>query len=318
MLSERGSVIADARTNQIFVTDVMARLEAVRDYVKRVDSPKRQVMIQARLVEAVEGFGKSLGVRLGGADLRAVRGGDAGYSVGGGARLAFGGSYDAITSTTGQTSNVMTNNNTSFVNLPAPKNIASGVSDVPRFALSLFSPAANRFLNLELQALESDNRGRIISSPKVVTGDLQKAKIQQGNRITYRILRPAAQGGGVQETVVPVEALLMLEVTPQIAPNGQVLMQIKASKNRLNAVDEFKVDVAVKEVETEVAIDSGGTVMIGGIFEQEDSSVEDKVPLLGDVPVLGNLFKSRGTSSVKKELLIFVTPVVLDDLVVGR
>lgn len=311
LLSPRGSVIADARTNQVFVTDVAGRLESVRDYIRRVDSPKRQVMIQARLVEAREGFGRALGVRLGGADLRAVRGGDAGYSVGGGNRMAFGGSYDAITSTTGETANLMNNNNTSFINLPARTNLNN--VDIPRFALSLFSPTANRFLNLELQALESDNQGRIISSPKVVTGDLNKATIKQGDQLRFIQRRTNAQGQ-VEDLIVTVDANLMLEVTPQITPTGKVLMQLRATKNQLTGITSAGPQLAVKEVETEVMVDSGGTVMIGGIFEQEERSSIDKVPVLGDVPVLGNLFKTRNNSNDKRELLIFVTPVILDDL----
>ncbi|WP_334135453.1 type IV pilus secretin PilQ, partial [Tepidimonas sp.] len=274
LLSARGSAIADTRTNQVFVTDVPNRLEAVRDYVRRVDSPKRQVMIQARLVEAREGFGHALGIRLGGADLRAVRGGDAGYSVGGGTRVAIGGSYDAITSTTGQTANLMNNQNTSFINLPGRININN--VDIPRFALSLFSPSANRFLNLELSALESDNNGRIISSPKVVTGDLNKATIKQGDQLRF-LQRRTGANGQPEDLIVTIDANLSLEVTPQITPSGKVLMQIKATKNQLVGVTAAGPQLAVKEVETEVMVDNGGTVMIGGIFEQEERNSVDKV-----------------------------------------
>lgn len=306
ILSPRGSAIADVRTNQVFVTDVAGRLESVRDYIRRVDTPKRQVMIQARIVEAREGFSKSLGVRLGGADLRTIRGGDAGYSVGGGARVAVGGSYDAITSTTGQTANLMTNPNTSFVNLPARSDT---VQDIPRLALSLFSPAANRFLNLELSALESDNKGRIISSPRVVTGDLSKSKIKQGDQL--KLILPG--GTNAAPRVETVDANLQLDVEPQITPSGKVLLKLNITKNRVLSLTTAGASLAVKEVNTEVMVDNGGTVMIGGIFEQEETEGVDKVPVLGDVPVLGHLFKTRNTNTAKTETLIFITPVILED-----
>ncbi|MFN3611935.1 type IV pilus secretin PilQ [Tepidimonas sp.] len=310
LLSTRGSAIADVRTNQVFVTDVPGRLDSVRDYIRRVDSPKRQVMIQARLVEAREGFGRALGVRLGGADLRTIRGGDAGYGIGGGARVALGGSYDAITATTGESALPLTNQNTNFVNLPARTSINN--TDIPRIALSLFSPSANRFLNLELSALESDNNGRVISSPKIVTSDLNKAAIKQGDQLRF-LQRRTNAAGQTEDLIVTIDANLLLEVTPQITPSGKVLLALKATKNQLTGITSAGPQLAVKEVETEVMVDNGGTVMIGGIFEQEETNNVDKVPVLGDVPVLGNLFKTRNNTSTKRELLIFVTPVVLDE-----
>ncbi|TSE20221.1 Type IV pilus biogenesis and competence protein PilQ [Tepidimonas alkaliphilus] len=303
-LSERGSAVADERTNQVFVTDVAARLEAVREYIRRVDAPKRQVMIQARIVEANEGFSQSLGVRLGGADLRGVRGGDPGYSIGGGARVALGGSYNAIGGTTGQT-DPLNFADTTMVNLPAKGD------NVPRFALALFSPAANRFLNLELSALESDNNGRVISSPRVVTGDLGKAFIKQGQKVPFERLVTSPQG--TQTVVEFIDAVLSLEVTPQITPSGQVLLQIKATKNQLDGFRGNNPIVGVKEAETEVMVENGGTVMLGGIFEASELNSVDKVPVLGDVPVLGHLFKRRSSDVVKRELLIFVTPTILAD-----
>ncbi|MCX7663194.1 MAG: type IV pilus secretin PilQ [Tepidimonas fonticaldi] len=315
LLSTRGSAIADVRTNQVFVTDVPGRLDSVRDYIRRVDSPKRQVMIQARLVEAREGFGRALGVRLGGADLRTIRGGDAGYGIGGGTRVALGGSYDAITATTGESAVPLTSQNTNFVNLPARTTINN--TDIPRIALSLFSPSANRFLNLELSALESDNNGRVISSPKIVTSDLNKAAIKQGDQLRF-LQRRTNAAGQTEDLIVTIDANLLLEVTPQITPSGKVLLALKATKNQLTGITSAGPQLAVKEVETEVMVDNGGTVMIGGIFEQEETNNVDKVPVLGDVPVLGNLFKTRNNTSSKRELLIFVTPVVLDEGTVAQ
>lgn len=328
LLSERGSALPDERTNQVFVTDVTARLEVVRDYIRRIDSPKKQVMIQARIVEATEGFGKSLGVRLGGADLRSIRGGTAGYGIGGGSRVAFGPSYNAISMTTGESINSTTQNpqfnqaatvnngavsatalntvNTSFVNLPA---LALNGVNPASIALSLFSPSSNRFLNLELSALEADNRGRIISSPRLVTGELTKSTIKQGDQL--KLILPG--GTDAAPRVETVDANLQLEVEPQITPEGQILLKLKITKNRVVSLTAAGANLSVKEVNTDVMVDNGGTVMIGGIFEQTESNSTDKVPLLGDVPVVGNLFKTKTQESTKTETLIFITPVILDD-----
>ncbi|MFL6692431.1 MAG: type IV pilus secretin PilQ, partial [Ramlibacter sp.] len=183
VLSTRGSVIAEPRTNQLFVTDIPSRLEQVQDLVTKLDIAVRQVLIEARIVEASDTFGKSLGVRLGGSDLRGVRGGDAGYGIGGNNRLALGGSYGAVSTTTGEGITPLDTTNTSFVNLPA---IGQGGFNPANFALSLFSSGANRFLNLELSALEADGKGKLVSSPRVVTADKTKALIEQGTEFPYQ------------------------------------------------------------------------------------------------------------------------------------
>ena len=330
MLSPRGSAMADERTNQVFVTDIAARLEVVRDYIRRVDMPKKQVMIQARIVEATEGFGKALGVRLGGADLRAIRGGTAGYGIGGGNRLALGATYNAISLTTGESVNSTTQNpqfgqavvnnngtlnpavlntvNTSFVNLPAAPLTLTGATPAS-IALSLFSPSSNRFLNLELSALEADKRGRIISSPRLVTGELTKSTIKQGDQL--KLILPG--GTDAAPRVETVDANLQLEVEPQITPEGRVLLKLKITKNRVVSLTNAGANLSVKEINTEVMVENGGTVMIGGIYEQTETSSVDKVPVMGDVPVLGNLFKTRSQETAKTETLVFITPVVLVD-----
>ena len=153
LLSPRGSVVPEPRTNQLFVTDIPSRLEAVQELIKKLDIPVRQVMIEARIVEATDSFGRSLGVKFGGSDLRGIRGGDAGYSLGGSNRIAFGGSYDAVSATTLERATALTSANTSLVNLPASS--MGGSTDPARLALSLFSPTANRFLDLEISALQA-------------------------------------------------------------------------------------------------------------------------------------------------------------------
>ncbi|MDP1968512.1 MAG: type IV pilus secretin PilQ, partial [Burkholderiaceae bacterium] len=183
ILSQRGSVIAEPRTNQLFVNDIGSRLEQVQSLIAKLDIAVRQVLIEARIVEASDTFGKSLGVRLGGSDLRGVRGGDAGYSLGGGNRIALGGSYNALSATTGEGGGALDTTNTTFVNLPA---IGQGGYSPAAFAISLFSSAANRFLNLELSALEADGKGKLVSSPRIVTADQTKALIEQGTEFPYQ------------------------------------------------------------------------------------------------------------------------------------
>lgn len=306
ILSERGSVLADPRTNQLFVTDIASVLEKVSALVAKVDVARRQVMIEARIVEATDGFSKSLGVRLGGVDLRGIRGGDAGYTVGGGKRVALGGSYDAIGATTGQLpSTALTAENSSFVNLPA---VSPDGLNVPKFALTLFSPSANRFLNLELSALESENKGKVISSPRIVAGDFSKATITQGEQV--KLVVPGYNNGAPR--VETIDANLKLDVEPQITPNGSVLLKLVVTKNSLAEFNTSGARLAVKEIKTEVMVDNGGTVVIGGIFEQEELKGVDQVPLLGDIPVLGHLFKTRNIQTKKTETLIFITPQILD------
>ncbi|MEO8654076.1 MAG: type IV pilus secretin PilQ, partial [Ramlibacter sp.] len=172
ILSTRGSVIAEPRTNQLFVTDIPSRLEQVQQLIGKLDIAVRQVLIEARIVEASDSFGKSLGVRLGGSDLRGVRGGDAGYQVGNSNnRVAFGGTYNAVSATTTESNGELNTLNTNFVNLPA---VGVGGFSPSSFAISLFSAAANRFLNLELSALEADGKGKLVSSPRIVTADQTK------------------------------------------------------------------------------------------------------------------------------------------------
>jgi len=183
LLSSRGSVIPEPRTNQIFVTDIGSKLEQVQQFINKLDIAVRQVLIEARIVEASDTFGKSLGVRLGGSDLRGLRGGDPGYALGGGNRLALGGSYNAVSGTTRESSTVLDTINTSFVNLPA---VGQGGFSPSTFAISLFSAAANRFLNLELSALEADGKGKLVSSPRIVTADQTKAMIEQGTEFPYQ------------------------------------------------------------------------------------------------------------------------------------
>ncbi|MDP2264463.1 MAG: type IV pilus secretin PilQ [Hydrogenophaga sp.] len=310
ILSPRGSAIAEPRTNQLFVTDIPSKLEQVQALIAKLDIPIRQVLIEARIVEADDRFGRSIGVRLGGSDLRGVRGGDAGYGIGGSNRLAIGGSYNAVSSTTTESENNLNTINTSFVNLPSSG--AGGFSPAA-FAVSLFSSAANRFLNLEISALEADGRGKIVSSPRVVTADQVKALIEQGTEYPYQT---ATSSGAT--AIAFRKANLKLEVTPQITPEGSIILDVDINKDSRGETTTAGIAINTKHIQTQVLVENGGTVVIGGIFELIEVDDVTKVPLLGDLPVVGNLFKNKSKTANKSELLVFITPRVISDRGVMR
>jgi type IV pilus assembly protein PilQ len=305
ILSTRGSVIAEARTNQLFVTDVPSRLEQVQQLIGKVDIAVRQVLIEARIVEASDTFGKSLGVRLGGSDLRGLRGGDPGYSVGNTHRVAVGATYDAVSGTTGESSASLNTANTTFLNLPSA---GAGGFAPSSFAISLFSAAANRFLNLELSALEADGKGKLVSSPRVVTADKKKALIEQGTEFPYQ---QATSSGAT--SVAFRRATLKLEVTPQITPEGNIILTLDISKDSRGETTAAGIAINTKHIQTEVLVENGGTVVIGGIFELTETETEARVPLLGDIPILGNAFKNRSRNTNKQEMLVFITPKMIAD-----
>ena len=302
-LSERGSAISEPRTNQLFITDTASKIEEVRKLLATLDVAIRQVLIEARIVEASDTFGRSLGVRLGGTDLRANKGGDGGYAVGGGNRVTFGTSYNNAISSSG--AGGTTNTSGSFVNLPAQ---GLGGYDPASFAISIFSSAANRFLNLEISAMEADGKGKIVSSPRVVTGDQTKASIEQGTEFPYPVTAP--NGGTV---IAFKKAVLKLEVTPQVTPDGNVILDLDINKDSPGEVLNNVRAINTKHIKTQVLVENGGTVVIGGIFELFEDNAETKVPFLGDIPGVGNLFKTRTKSVNKQEMLVFITPKIITE-----
>jgi type IV pilus assembly protein PilQ len=310
ILSIRGSVIAEPRTNQVFVTDITTRLDAVRDLIAKLDIPVRQVLIEARIVEASDTFGRSLGVKLGGSDLRGIRGGDAGYAVSGNNRITLGGSYDAVSTQTGEGNVGLTSANTQLINLPA---VGVGGYTPATFAVSLFSAAANRFLNLELSALEADGKGKLISSPRVVTAHNQKALIEQGTEFPYQ---QATSSGAT--AVQFRRATLKLEVTPQITPEGNILLDLDINKDSRGETTAAGIAIDTKHIKTQVLVENGGTVVIGGIFELTEQETVTKVPLLGDIPVAGNLFRNTNKNATKQEMLVFITPKMIGDRAAAR
>ena len=305
ILSPRGSVISETRTNQLFVSDIPSKLEEIQSLISKIDVPVRQVLIESRIVEADETFGRSLGVKLGASDLRGVRGGVPGYGIGGGTRISPGANLSAVGGQTLQGGSTAFSN-TNFVNLPA---VGQGGFDAATFALSLFSATANRFLNLEISALEAEGKGKLVSSPRVITADQQKAIIEQGEEIPYQV---ATSSGAT--SIVFRKANLKLEVTPQITPEGNVILDVDITKDSRGALaGSAGFAINTKHVKTQVLVENGGTVVIGGIFEQLDREDVSKVPLLGDIPYLGYLFKTKTKASTKTELLIFLTPKVVSD-----
>lgn len=313
ILSPRGSVLFEQRTNQLFVSDIPSKLEEVQQMIAKIDIPVRQVLIEARIVEADDKFGRALGVKLGTADLRGLRGGVPGYGVGGGNYVSIGGNYVNTGIQTGQTPNTATSyNDTQVVNLPANTGSIS-TEAAANIALTLFSATANRFLNLELSALEAEGKGKIVSSPRVITADQIKAEIEQGEEIPYLVASTAGN-----TSVQFRKASLRLEVTPQITPEGSVLLDVAVYKDSRGITTTAGPVINTKRAKTQVLVENGGTVVLGGIFTQNDSDEVNKVPLLGDIPWVGNLFKNRVRYSNRTELLIFITPKVVTDRSAAR
>ena len=312
ILSSRGTAIFESRTNQLFVSDIASKLEEIQAMIAKIDIPVRQVLIEARIVEAADTFGRSLGVKLGTSDLRGIQGGIPGFSVGGGNYLMPGGNYNAVGTQTLQTTGTSTTafNDTQFINMPA-RGVGGGTAAT--FALSLFNASANRFLNLELSALEADGKGKVISSPRVITADQVKALIEQGEEIPYQ----QATSSGATSTTFR-KASLKLEVTPQITPEGNVILDVDVTNDSKGASTPQGFTINTKHVKTQVLVENGGTVVIGGIYTQNERDDVSKVPLLGDIPVLGNLFKTRTRSNDKTELLVFITPKVVTERATAR
>ena len=291
-LSSRGSVMSEPRTNQLFVSDLPGRLADVQTLLAQLDVPVRQVLIEARIVEADDQFGQSLGVRLGAGLAVPLRMNNRTNT------LALG----ANNATTG--AGVVTANQ---VNFPAGS-AGQTLNSPANFAVSLFNAAADRFINVEISALEADGRGKVVSRPRVVTADQTKALIEQGTELPYQT---ASASGATSITFR--KANLKLEVTPQITPDGAVVLDVDVNRDSVGQITPAGYAINTKHVKTQVRVEDGGTVVLGGIYEETDRNNESKVPGLGDVPGLGWLFKNRDQAQRKSELLIFLTPRVMDD-----
>lgn len=309
ILSKRGSAVVDARTNKLFVQDAPSRLEDVRRLLAEIDVPVRQVLIEARIVEAQDTFSKNLGARLGFHDTKAT-----GHPFGNSnARFLVGGGLADTGFHTGQiatTPDFFTNGLN--VNLPA----ASIAGAQPgQFSFVLFNNAATKFLNLEISALEADGKGKVVSSPRVMTADQVEALIEQGVEIPYQ---QATSSGAT--SVSFRKANLSLKVKPQITPDGRISMQVDVNKDTPNTTISTGSGIAIdtKHVKTEVLIENGGTVVIGGIYQQDEATTVDKIPVLGDIPYVGFLFKNTSRRDNKTELLVFITPKIVSDALTLR
>jgi type IV pilus assembly protein PilQ len=291
-LSARGSVLAEPRTNQLFISDLPARVQDLQKMLAQLDVPVRQILIEARIVEADDQFGQSLGVRLGTglAIPMKVQGRSNTLAVGARNQPAAAGTVAG-----------------NQVNLPAGS--AGQTLNTPAtFAVSLFNAAADRFINVEISALEAAGLGKVVSRPRVVTADQTKALIEQGTELPYQ----TALGNGV--TAISFrKANLKLEVTPQITPDGSVVLDVDVNRDSVGQITPAGYAINTKHVKTQVRVEDGGTVVLGGIYEETNRNDEAKVPGLGDLPGLGWLFKNRDQTQRKSELLIFLTPRVVAD-----
>ncbi len=311
ILSRRGSVVVDPRTNMVFVQDVPSKLEEVRRLLRQVDVPVRQVMIEARVVEASDRFSRNLGVRLGYHD----RSGGNSLGIGGGNSAVRGAAGARLEDTTfhhnGQiTTPSPTLNDFTNVNLPAPA--INGVTP-GAFSVILFNEGLTRFLNLEISALQADGRGKVISSPRVITADKVEAVIEQGTEIPYQ---QATSSGAT--SIAFKKATLSLKVKPQITPDDRVIMNLAVHKDTRGTDTPAGPSIDTKQVTTEVLVDNGGTVVIGGIYEQAQSNTTNKIPVLGDLPYVGFLFKQNQKIDDKSELLVFITPRILKETLTLR
>ncbi|MBL8416735.1 MAG: type IV pilus secretin PilQ [Dechloromonas sp.] len=291
ILSKRGNAVADPQSNLLFVNDIPSKLEEIRTFIRAIDIGARQVMIEARVVEASDTFNRDLGVRMNFLSARSTQMGGSGIYGGGG-------TY----SPSGQVTN-----NAVGINLPSFSNVGGTL------AFSLFNASLTRILNLELAALETDGIGKIVSSPRVITANNVKAKIQDGTEIPY--VTTVAGGGVATQNVSFKTAALSLEATPQITPEGTVRMVLVVKKEEPDWTRAVLGNPPIKTatVETNVVVENGGTVVIGGVYITKKENVTEKVPLLGDIPFFGYLFKYQNDSGQRRELLFFITPRILSD-----
>jgi type IV pilus assembly protein PilQ len=309
MLSKRGSAVVDTRTNTLFVQDTPTRLEEVRKLIARIDVPVRQVMIEARIVEANELFNRNLGARLGVHDLK----GNNRLFGQNSPRFAYGGGLGDVGGHAGggaQGGTPVFIPDSLAVNMPAAglNSFNAGV-----FSFILFNSALTRFLNLEISALEADGKGKTISSPRVLTADQIEAVIEQGTEIPYQ---QATSSGAT--SVSFRKANLSLKVKPQITPDGNIIMTLDVNKDEPGATTPAGISISTKHVKTEVLVENGGTVVIGGIYDQRDRNDTTRVPFFGDLPYIGFLFKNQVNTSSKTELLVFITPRIVNERLTVR
>jgi len=298
ILSSRGSASVDPRTNTLMVHDTASSIDSVRRAIKVLDVPVKQVLIEARIVVASTNVGESLGIRWGG-----------GYGViQNNNAIAAGGNADTVSrfkdNLRGGTEDIGLNDS-ALVDLPVASAAASSIA----FGFD----TDDYILDLELSAVESDGMAEIISQPRVITADGQTAKIQAGSQIPYE---QASSSGATSVTFK--EAVLKLEVTPQITPDDKILMDLIINKDAIGEVINNIPTIDTNQLETQVLVNNGETIVLGGVFESEEVTQVDKTPFFGDLPVIGRLFRRTTYTEDKSELLIFITPRLVKDVLSSR
>jgi type IV pilus assembly protein PilQ len=300
LLSPRGTISIDARTNTLIIQDTAATIDKVRDLITRLDVPVKQVMIEARIVQATDSFTKELGVQWGllsqGVATRPN------LLVGGKETTLFDLRNPSIGTGTTPTKYTITRPDNLNVDLAA---VGTGASSL---ALGIMSMSDIQ-LDLTLSALQGDGKGEVIATPKVLTLDKQKARVAAGTQIPYQ---QSTSSGAT--SVAFVNAELSLEVTPSITPDGRVQMELLVNADSPGtAAPNGQLTINTNRIQTSVLVNDGQTLVLGGIFQNNISSSTTKVPFLGDLPYLGRLFRHSTDSNTKQELLIFVTPRILND-----
>jgi type IV pilus assembly protein PilQ len=294
LLSNRGTISVDTRTNTLLVQDTVTHIDSIREMVKSLDVPIRQVSIESRIVIANDEFGKDLGTRFGLTQL---------VSLGNRGVMATSGGANALNSVVndvagGSQVKIPVLGDRLNVNMPI-------AGEAGKFGFSIL--AKDFLLDLELSALQAENKGEVVSTPRVITANKKKALIEQGVEIPY--LEASSSGA---TSVSFKKAVLSLEVTPQITPDEHVIMDLKVNQDTVGAVFAGVPSINTREVNTQVIVESGQTVVLGGVHEEQHKNDVQKVPILGDLPYIGRLFKRNYKKDDKRELLIFVTPRVLD------
>ena len=305
LLSSRGSVSVDARTNTLIIQDTPKKIEEIRDLIAKLDVPVKQVMIEARIVVASTNFAKELGVKWGVAH----------DNIGRNKRIMAGGSRTTLTEIRESTVNTTTGQLEYKVTSPQVLPVDLGIDKVGASSIAVgIVNADNVILDLELSALQSDGHGEIVATPKVLTADKQKALIASGKQIPYN---EASSSGA--SAIKFINAELRLEVTPSITPDGRINMELFINKDSPGeALGNGALTINTNRISTTVLVDDGQTVVLGGIFSNESLKGMVKTPLLGDIPYLGRLFRQDITRNDKQELLIFVTPRLLTDSIASK
>lgn len=288
LVSGRGSVLIDPATNTLIVTDTRSVIEKFRKLIDELDVPAQQVMIEARIVEAADGFSRDLGVKFGATGRKKLKNETSAFGWGVNSGFGGGDKWEAQTK----------------INLPV---VAAANS------ISLVRAISSGALNLELSASESLSKTKTLANPRVLTQNRKEAKIESGYEIPFTVT--TASGGGNSTNTELKKAVLGLTVTPNITPDGQIIMTVKINKDspaQCASGSNTILCISTKSLNTQAMVENGGTLIVGGIYEENNGNTLTKVPLLGDIPVIGNLFKTRGKKTDRRELLIFITPRIID------